>query len=812
MPVRRPLDFLVFDLIFENLKLVPGTTSATLVRDNPQKPSHLVVEFPPQSFGEQLFLDAAGTNDVGHDEEPFLNTSAHAPDKNNVFTPGDALPPMPAARIRMSGKSRLAFTMPDTVQEVPYDLASVLAACRTWPQRRDVLAAPEPRGVVRPGAQSGKAWLKDITTSAHWIATSSALFEALQAVGPREMVRAVAGAATRVGGYTATALAANRTANLSAELERMVLAEASTLTRQYPTLREGQSRDVVIAALSVRATETLASSRLAFGDDPSFVVAIPFLPVVLSPHPPSDTVTALELPYRLYLSPIEAARWLHSDTPCTSVGSGRTELWHTRLTTAPNDVGPDRRSKVRAIWSPDYPLDVRDYLAPPLPFRMSLDPLDRQMLVKLMAGYDEKASLLPPKPFTPRPSIAQRLHLSALGGLLDAEGTWTVRPWTIVEENPPQTEVIGLEQWRHLATLGRDHYVKVVYAGYLLPFGHHASFIKVTERKFEPSDTSQPTEKRVAALRQRFFIVVREHVKTYPGAGISPGWFDFPFPHVEILTKVTPTLRAPDLAECQVTAVAGQPIYPLVPNRAAFWPMLGPNETTDNVLFDIAVTDLCGHRITFAMPLLFIGDEANTGKAGQDAIAARVVATYNDEDEFPRRTGPTNGVTVCYAPEDPANEGGTGLPTKSLVFCAEPATAGETEPHFTPSLCGGDVGIPQLQSLLGLSQTLRVEYPNVYKASGFQGNASQLFLKLPTPHDLAFGGSQSEAKSDTLGALASPAMAIQGCRGLSGRSPRLLRLEPHGGGHAHARPRRQVRSRRFFKGASCSAGSISAPC
>ena len=90
---------------------------------------------------------------------------------------------------------------------------------------------------------------------------------------------------------------------------------------------------------------------------------------------------------------------------------------------------------------------------------------------------------------------------------------------------------------KNFATLGRDHYVKVVYAGYLLPFGHHASFIKVSERKFEPSDPSQPTTKRVAALRQRFFIVVREHVKTYPGAGTTHGWFDFPFPQVEDAQK-----------------------------------------------------------------------------------------------------------------------------------------------------------------------------------------------------------------------------------------------------------------------------------
>ena len=33
---------------------------------------------------------------------------------------------------------------------------------------------------------------------------------------------------------------------------------------------------------------------------------------------------------------------------------GRTELWHSRLTTANTGTGPDRPSRIRALWSPDY--------------------------------------------------------------------------------------------------------------------------------------------------------------------------------------------------------------------------------------------------------------------------------------------------------------------------------------------------------------------------------------------------------------------------------------------------------------------------
>ena len=49
-----------------------------------------------------------------------------------------------------------------------------------------------------------------------------------------------------------------------------------------------------------------------------------------------------------------------------------------------------------------------------------------------------------------------------------------------------------VEEWRHRAAVGQDHYVRVVYKGYLFPFGHRASLIKVTERKFHRDVTGHP--------------------------------------------------------------------------------------------------------------------------------------------------------------------------------------------------------------------------------------------------------------------------------------------------------------------------------
>ena len=353
-------------------------------------------------------------------------------------------------------------------------------------------------------------------------------------------------------------------------LQRRMTSSIDTIVRQVPGLRASGLRDTALCALTFELLGRLAGSRLKF----------PFAPEVWKvfvPHEPAPDVTALEMPYRLHLSPIGSARWQHRDGAFTA--NSRTELWHTRLSTTKGGIGPDASSKVRAIWSPDCAEDEADifqYLDPVCPYRMSLDPLDRRMLVRLMAGFNEKR-------FTPKASVARRLILTALGGFLDSEGNWTERPGDI-----------GLEQWRHLTTLGRDHYVRVVYAGFLCPFGHAASLIKVTERKFEYLDTTNK-KNRVAVLSQRFFIVVRERVKSFDGSVHKDfAGRNFPFQSVEILTRVTPNLQPPEACKLQkaATASSDKAFYTDVPPRAAFWPMIQGGDFS----FQLAATDLGGNR------------------------------------------------------------------------------------------------------------------------------------------------------------------------------------------------------------------------
>jgi hypothetical protein len=69
---------------------------------------------------------------------------------------------------------------------------------------------------------------------------------------------------------------------------------------------------------------------------------------------------------------------------------------------------------------------------------------------------------------------------------------------------------LNISEWVHVATQGRDHYVRIVFEGYLYPFGHRAALVKVTERKFKEVNGTP-----FAYLAQRMFIVVRQPLKDY---------------------------------------------------------------------------------------------------------------------------------------------------------------------------------------------------------------------------------------------------------------------------------------------------------
>ena len=139
---RRPDDLLVFDLLVDNLEVTSGDPPR-LVRQKPNRSAALIIELPPQHFGEQAFLDKsgeeAGQTDGDSYDPPFKENidtggpnSPPAPNPKNVPSDAEPVPALPAARMRIAGASRLAFTMPKEDTQVELSYAGVLDACRHW--------------------------------------------------------------------------------------------------------------------------------------------------------------------------------------------------------------------------------------------------------------------------------------------------------------------------------------------------------------------------------------------------------------------------------------------------------------------------------------------------------------------------------------------------------------------------------------------------------------------------------------------------------------------------------------------------------
>lgn len=751
----RPDDLLVCDLILDNLKLANDSVPR-LIRKDPAKPATLIMELPPQGFGEQAFLDATGpevtSSPVGKAKFPESDKSGSVASKN-VATSAESHSALPFARIRMAGPSRIAFAMPADETALDLTAEAVLDACRRWPMQLDVNAAPEPKSPryerFNDCALFNQTWLLALTKSSSWRQATDTLAGALGNAG---LVRSLREVANRIGLRSSQALNAGRTRGLARELKNTLQSEIKKLATKYPQLKESATRDLALAVLTLESTQAFAASDLQKFDI-SAIEYLPFLPIIFSPHKPAANVTALELPYRVLLSPVPPSSWWHATQPVEH--NGRTELWHTRLTQPSEGIGPDKTTNVRALWSADYEITESEIVAivnNNKPFRMSLDALDRQMLVKLMAGFNEKDA--DGHTFVPHTARSQRIMLSALGALLDVEGNWIILP-----------EKVGLEQWRHLATLGRDFYVRVVYRGYLMPFGHSASLIKVTERKFEYQDNSK--KGRVAVLRQRFFIVVREWTKEYSGTGHVYGGRNFPFKSVEVLTRVTPNLRAPDLSKLSDPS---NKIYASVPNRACFWPMLSASQ---DFVFQLAATDICGQRVTFAMPLLFVGVEAN-----QNTTANKEIITRYDAEPGQRRKSSLGNATICYAPIKDGAEGDPRLPTGNITFDAAGVKGVSlSKPQFYPEVENAEVGIVAIQRLLQKPDAVvAVTFPETYKQNGFSGpNAGEIFLKTLQAYSLEFG---DQVKNDTLGGLATPSMAIQGLSRIMGPAAAKLPANP----------------------------------
>ena len=559
--------------------------------------------------------------------------------------------------------------------------------------------------------------------------------------------------------------------------------------------------------------ELSVSPIAAIGRDPTDeeIAAAPEI------HSPQATETALELPYRLIISPTAGVAWNHR--PAVFTHRGRTEMWHTRMQLRAVDEDGEpvveeltraNTASMRAIWSPDYntPNGNDPTKDDPDLQRTAMAPNDRHQIVILTSAFhgylvkkkisfplgqiggfnainpaadniavdNDRISRIPsaylPKgsfeitvPYVPEPFEARQVMLSPLGGWLKSRGNWTppfiapppdpIFPGDIFDDildeigdvvvpglpHPPQPRARGLDptqrigshilippivaferqdqldlsEWVHIATQGRDHYVRIVYEGELWPYRHRAALVKITERKFKEVGGIVG-----AYMIQRMFIVVREPEKLFNDRRL-------PYRQVRLTTLVTPDIAVPDVK-------AG--------TFRSFWvEVMAPGRTL--FPFHGVAIDHDGQESDFAIPMMFVS------VSDLPKNAKTVAKFYNAADMIIEREAKIPGQKITFAPKNKAGDttnDNTELVTESLNFVVDPV-------DIAPRMLMAAVKIPQVNELLGTDKATTIRYSPDYLTHDFDG-ANGVFAEIAKLDNGAYNDENPFAGilADTLGA------------------------------------------------------------
>ncbi len=455
------------------------------------------------------------------------------------------------------------------------------------------------------------------------------------------------------------------------------------------------------------------------------------------------TVTALELPYRLVISPDENARWTHSHDLVTH--NGRTELWHTRLgITQDGGAGDDLNyaGTVRAIWSPDYDPNNPPVLGEKDGFRTSLTPSDRHQIVRLSSDYNIKNTANPPIYYDPSPIHVERLMLSSLGAWINSRGVWEDPTDRSLRKILREDNGLIINEWRHAASQGRDQYARVVYQGCLFPFGHLASLVKITERKIVDIKEID-RDNTVAYLSQKMYLIVRQPEVNYPDEvyGITKGR-DNPFRRsIKITTQATPNIEPPSPID----------------DTGAFWVKVKANGNPVPFPFHIIAEDEEGQSSEFMAALIFVPID----KCANWNAIKKVRNNYKKDINANDRKCNLHGQKVAFAKRNKSKGGDTTLITEEIFFDVREYQSGP--PYYLPILDeekAASVRIPAVEQLLGMSKPTIIKQSKIYLDSkgllGEEENRAGVFAEI-------VGSTLSiSIPPEKAGGLASPNMVVKG--------------------------------------------------
>lgn len=460
-------------------------------------------------------------------------------------------------------------------------------------------------------------------------------------------------------------------------------------------------------------------------------------------------------------------------------------------------------------------------------FRTSLDAFDRHQLVLLTSTYGlpvvgkrepvplganddpdaggglitESGQIEPGEQFSlldatndqavhkPVPLEVKSLSLTALGGSLLHE--------TAFKPSAGANDIFGrkifdgfsIDTLQQDIVLGRDIRTEVVYKGYLLPLGHKASFVKLTERIF----LRVKDHGIKAILRQRMFLRMADPEKLYGAMGQPYGGRLWCGKKVQLTTDKTPDILDPTMPidgdANAIVSLSGKVMLSGRPGLA-FWPR---TDVTDQGVFRFPITI---DGAPTELPMLFVDNIAATSSKTLAAVCNyynSLVPEANVElgQARPRytRTLALAGRKIDYAPNSKTGE--AQFETEQIVlrvegrllsassdkwagqldaeenFLTTGVLEGASQPPFYPMMQFARIRLGQVERMTGgRPAPVEVQYDGHYVLYGFPGeetpkgnpdpkgeraNPQEVFLVLRKVYKLDMGDS-----GDRSGGIARP--------------------------------------------------------
>jgi hypothetical protein len=405
-----------------------------------------------------------------------------------------------------------------------------------------------------------------------------------------------------------------------------------------------------------------------------------------APAAPDPLHTALEIPWQLWVTPLQHGTWHHATNPV--VFKQITELWHTRLGAGglePPVVTP----QLKAFWAPGYPAAF----APPPgdPWLMSLDPRDRVDIVTLTTGTSPGEG----------PIDVDLLLLSALGASVNLRGSWS----------PGPNSDVDLASWWHRASIGRDSYVRVVDIGYLFPWGNRAVRITISDREIQVDSNNNA----VAYLVQKQYIVVTEPQVTYAGDADEPqGGRGNPIRRLLVKTVTTPPI------DFETSTDPGIKVGSFSTDDV-LWVRSGGSD----VPFSFQGTDLEGRKVDFTTGVIWMSATFAQGTLN----LPKVVTAYGSVD--PNRRSPSFGGSLfAFADTVGGTPGSTAQHVDTYGLTAFVGENGRANVY--PALDSAAVHLPGAEQVVGAGATPlpspSVSISSNYLDKGFQPGVTEVYL------------------------------------------------------------------------------------